>query len=148
TIRTERVPLEPDKIIFWVDATLNGTPGRKMVVEPGISYVRISAPLAAEVGLRPAADAPTVEVALADGRTGRARRATPRAVQVGPFTAADVECLVWPEDHGDVPALLGGSFLGRFTSRVDPEAGQLTLSQVSQLAAPPTAKPVNPASPR
>ena len=71
TIRTETVSVDLDRSILWVDATLNGKPGYTMVVDPGAEDVRLSARVAAEIGVRPASGdgEAVVEIALAGGRT-------------------------------------------------------------------------------
>jgi hypothetical protein len=82
--------------------------------------------------VRPAdgADESLVVVPLEGGRTVRARRARLASVQVGPVSAADVECLVLPAEYGEAPALLGASFLKRFATRIDADAGTLLVTQV------------------
>ena len=81
------------------------------------------------VGVRPAEGNPIVEIATAGGRTIAARKARLATVQVDPLTAPDVECIVLPEDYGEAPTLLGGSFLKRFATKVDAEAGMMVLTQ-------------------
>ncbi len=129
-IRSERVPVDADKAILWVDATLDGKAGKTMVVDFDAEDVRLPARVAAEVGVRAADDEPAIEITTTGGRTILARRARIATVQVGPVTASDVECLVLPEGYGEAPALLGGSFLKRFATRFDPETGTLVLTQV------------------
>jgi hypothetical protein len=131
TIRTEQVPVDWDRTILWVDATLNGKPGHMMMIAPGTQEVRLSARVAATLGVRPANDVGGDEIALVDGRTVQARRGRLESVQVGPFTADDVECRVLPEEYGEAPSLLGGSFLKRFATIVDGAAGTLVLTQVN-----------------
>ena len=132
TIRTETVSVDLDRSILWVDATLNGKPGYTMIVDPSAEDVRLSARVAAEIGVRPASGdgEAMVDVALAGGRTVQARRARLESVLVGSFTASDVECVVLPEAFGETPSLLGGSFLKRFATRTDADAGTLVLTQV------------------
>ena len=132
TIETETVSVDLDRSILWIDATLNGKPGYTMIVDPGAEDVRLSARVAAEVGVRPASGdgEALVEIALAGGRTVQARRARLESVLVGSFTASDVECVVLPEAFGEAPSLLGGSFLKRFATRTDADAGTLALTQV------------------
>jgi hypothetical protein len=132
TIRTDSVPLDRDRTLLWVDATLNGKPGYAMIVDPGAEDIRLSARIAAEAGVRPSegADESLVVIPLEGGRTVRARRARLASIQLGPVSASDVECLVLPEDFGEAPALLGGRFLKRFATRADADAGTLLLTQV------------------
>jgi clan AA aspartic protease (TIGR02281 family) len=144
TIRTEPIPVDADRTLLWVDATLNGKPGLPMLVDPGAEDIRLSSRVAAEIGVappEPAGDPPAdVTVALAGGRTVRARRARLESVQVGPFTATGVDCVVLPGDYGEAPSLLGASFLDRFAARIDAGAGTLALTQVQPKPASRTAK--------
>jgi hypothetical protein len=137
TIRDDSVPLDRDRTILWVDATLNGKPGYALVVDPDAEEVRISARVAAETGVRPSddADESLVLIPLEGGRTVQARRARLASVQVGPVSSTDVECLVLPAEYGEAPAILGGSFLKRFATRTDADAGTLVLTQLQLKAA-------------
>jgi predicted aspartyl protease len=131
TIQTVEVPLEIDKSVLWVVAGLNGQAGKPFVVDPGVATVRLSTPLAAQVGALPAAGDLAVEVPMGDAgkETITARRTTLKTVAIGPLTAHDVECLVMP-GNDDAPPVLGASFLNQFAYRIDAETGKLVLSQV------------------
>jgi predicted aspartyl protease len=132
TIRTEKIVVDSDKTILWVDATLNGKSGYPMIVDPGAADVRLSARVAAEVGVRAVEGAgePAVEIPLIGGRTSQARRARLESVLLGSFKVSDVECVVLPEAFGEAPSVLGGSFLKRFAARTDADSGTLVLTQV------------------
>jgi clan AA aspartic protease (TIGR02281 family) len=125
------VSVDLDRSILWIDATLNGKPGYTMIVDPSAAAVRLSARVAAEIGVRPAPGdgEALVEIALT-GRTVMALRARLESVLVGSVTASDVECVVLPEAFGETPSLLGGSFLQRFATRTDADAGTLVLTHV------------------
>lgn len=131
TIQTVEVPLEIDKSVLWVVAGLNGQAGKPFVVDPGVATVRLSTPLAAQVGAVPTAGDLAVEVPTGDAgkETSTARRSTLKTVAIGPLTAHDVECLVMPGNDDD-PPVLGASFLNQFVYRIDAETGKLVLSQV------------------
>jgi hypothetical protein len=151
TVHTDAVPLDRDRTLLWVDATLNGNPGHAMIVDPAIEDVRLPARIAAEAGVQPSdgGDESLVAIPLEGGRTVRARRARLASVQLGPVSAADVECLVLPPEYGDAPAVLGNGFLKRFASHTDPEAGTLSLTHVqlkppSRASKPATAKASRP----
>jgi predicted aspartyl protease len=131
TIQTVEVPLEIDKSVLWVVAGLNGQAGKPLVVDPGVATVRLSTPLAAQVGAGPAAG--DLAIKLPSGNDGEkpitARRTTLKTVAVGPLLAHDVECVVWP-GNDDAPPVLGASFLNQFVYRIDADAGKLVLTQI------------------
>jgi predicted aspartyl protease len=135
TIRTESVAIDVDKSILWVGATLNGKPDCTLIVDFDADDIRLPAEMARELGVLTTdgpgqGDGAVVELPLTGGRTVPAHRASLDSVQVGPFTASDVPCLVLSEACGDVPAVLGGSFLSRFAARADAGAAILVLTQV------------------
>jgi Aspartyl protease len=129
TIHSERVAVDADKTIHWVETTLNGK-SRRLMIGRGIEEIRLSARLASDVGAHPAPGDPAVDIATVDGRTIPARPARLETVQVGPFTRRDVDCLVLPESAGDVPSVLGGEFFNEFSTRIDADAGAIVLTQV------------------
>jgi hypothetical protein len=130
TIRAEKVTLDVDKAINWVDVAINTQPVRKLVVDPATDEIRLSARSAAEAGIRPAPGDPTVDIATLDGRTIQARRTTIEAVGLGPFVIHDVACLVFPESAGDMAPRLGNSALGGFVTKIDADAGSMVLTHV------------------
>jgi clan AA aspartic protease (TIGR02281 family) len=131
TITTKEVALEPDKAVNWVEAILDGKPKKKckMVLDPDVDVVRMSADSATALGIKLPDEGTIEDVAMTDGQKLPARRMTLKSVQVGPFAAENVECLVILKGS-EAPPLLGASFLGRFTYRIDPEAEKLTLTRV------------------
>jgi Aspartyl protease len=130
SIHSERVPIDADKSIHWLDATLNGRSRKRMIVDLGINEIRVSARLASEVGVRSESGDQTVDIATVDGRIIRARPARLETVQVGPFTHHDVDCVVLPESAGDFPGVLGSGFFDRFSTRIDADARAIVLTQV------------------
>ena len=114
--------------VFEVDVTVNGSVTTPMIFDTGASFVAISAPFAARIGLNPQPTDPTIQLHDATGGVTAAKLMTLSTVRVGPFTANNVECVVLPPDKRDVPLLLGQSFINRFTHRV--ENGRLVLSKV------------------
>jgi predicted aspartyl protease len=129
TIHSEEIPIDADKTLHWIDATLNGKSRKPMLVDLGINEIRLSARLATEIGARLEADQ-VVEIAMIDGRIVRARTARLETVQVGPFTHRDVDCVVLPESAGEFPSVLGSSFFDRFSTRMDADRGAIVLTQV------------------
>jgi Aspartyl protease len=129
-IHSETVAIDADKTIRWVDASLNGKPLKPMMIDLGIAEIRLSARLAAEIGVLAAPGDPATGFATIDGRTIPARRGRLETITVGPFTYHDVDCLVLPEKTGDVPPVLGGEFFNQFSTRIDAGAGVIVLTQV------------------
>jgi hypothetical protein len=135
-IHSEKVPVDRDRAILWVEATLNGKPGQPMIVDPASTSTSagaetcLSARVAAAVGVRPAAGEPPLTFTTADGRTIPARRARLASLQLGPWVVRELECLVLSEDYGETPSRLGGRLMKRFAIKVDKDANLLELTQV------------------
>jgi clan AA aspartic protease (TIGR02281 family) len=129
-IHSEQVPIDADKTIHWIDATLNGKSRKRMIVDLGINEIRLSTRQATEVGAQLAPGDQAIDIATVDGRSIRARSARLESVQVGPFTHHDVDCVVLPESAGDFPSVLGGRFFDRFSTKIDADAKAIVLTQV------------------
>lgn len=97
---------------FFADAVVNGLPLRFMI-DTGATLVILSEETAADLGIRPARSEYTVKVQTANGIIESAP-VTLRQVQVGNFTARDVDALVSGSPLGG--PLLGLSFLNRLQS--------------------------------
>lgn len=130
SLKSETVPLDRNRSIFWVDATLNGKAGVSMIVDPDSDEVYLSSRAAAEAGVRPEEGNPSARVSTVDGRKILARKARLATLQIGRCTLEEVECLVLPGASGDVPSRLGVRVVGTYASRVDSDAGTLVLTQV------------------
>jgi hypothetical protein len=130
SIHSEEIPIDADKALHWIEATLNGKFRKLMIADLGINEIRLSARLASEVGARPEPGDQAVDLATLDGRTIHARPARLETVQVGPFTHRDVDCVVLPESAGDFPPVLGNGFFDRFSTRFDADARAIALTQV------------------
>jgi predicted aspartyl protease len=128
-IHAETIALEPDKTVLWVDTILNGKSDQRMVLDPDVATIRVSARFAAALGISRDENRPAVAVAMSDRTSLSANPARIASLQVGPFTLNDVECLILPDGY-DTPPLLGASFLDHFASRVDLPAARLTLVKV------------------
>ncbi|HEX8203690.1 MAG TPA: retropepsin-like aspartic protease, partial [Isosphaeraceae bacterium] len=142
-IRTDRIPAKLEGAARRIAVTVNGSHLLWMEVNPQADALRLTTAQAAEAGVAPVPDAVAVPVRLADGREVAARPARIGSIRVGSFTEDDIAGLILPEAAGDVAPTLGASFLGRFVSDVDPEAGTLTLTRV--LVAPAVAEAAPPA---
>ena len=138
SVLTENVPLRKDGGIFWLDVTFNGKVTKPMAFDTGASTVVLPSEFAAEIGLKPGADAPVVQCQVADGSVVEAREMAIPVMRVGKFTVKDVPCVVMPASKKDVPPLLGQTFQRNFTFKFSADAGKLTLSRVE---APEAARP-------
>jgi hypothetical protein len=130
-IRSEKVAVDLDRGLIWVDATIDGSHRLKMIVEPNVEGLRLAAATATEAGVHPIDGEPAVEVETRDGRTLMARAARLDSLQVGPYVLHDVECLVLPPEVGISPPLIGGGLLRRFSTKIDPIVGTMTLTQLT-----------------
>ena len=129
-IRSERVAVDVDRALVWVDATLDGTHHLKMIVNSRAADMRLAAGTAAAAGIRPLDGEPAVEITTLEGRKVPARRARLETVQVGACILRDVNCLVLPPEFGEAPPVLGGTFLKRISTRLDRDAGTMILTQI------------------
>jgi clan AA aspartic protease (TIGR02281 family) len=127
--------------VYEVDVTFNGKVTRPMYFDTGAAMVSLPADLAAEIGLKPGSDTPTILSKNADGGVSKVYRMVIPSVRVGKFTVNNVECMVAPPGMKDVPPLLGQSFQRYFSVHFSPEAGKLTLTKLEadEPSSPPTA---------
>jgi clan AA aspartic protease (TIGR02281 family) len=139
-VLSESIQLRNDANTWRIDVVLNGKGPMPMVFDTGASSISLPASMAAEIGLTPSADAPKVQVRIANGDMVTATRATIDTVRVGQFEAADVECLIMPAELRDVPPLLGGAFINRFNYKMDPDTGKLTLTKLGGEEEPKSTK--------
>ncbi len=129
-IRSDKIAVDLDKHLIWVDATINDAHTLKMLFDARVEQTRVPASTAAGAGLRVSDIEPAVEVTSLDGRKYQARRARLSSIKVGTSVLHDLDCLVMPPEFGEAPALLGRDFLNRFTPTVNHEAGTVTLTQL------------------
>ena len=116
------VDLRKEGNVLLIDVRINGNPIRTMILDTGASSVSLPFLFAKDLGINPQDTDPVVQVQMADGKIVDAWQMTLETVQVGEFVVRDVEALVLPESLHAAPALLGNSFLGKFTFEVDPNA--------------------------
>jgi len=139
-VLSESIQLRNDANTWRIDVVLNGKGPMPMVFDTGASSISLPAAMAQDIGLTLSADAPKVQVRIANGDTVTATRATIESVRVGQFEANDVECLIMPAELRDVPPLLGGAFINRFNYKMDPDTGKLTLTKLGGEEEPKSAK--------
>jgi hypothetical protein len=76
------------------------------------------------------ADAPKVQLQMADGHTVVGQMVYADKVRVGKFTAEHVECAVLPAEFSEAAPLLGLSFWRNFIFKIDAEKAKLVMSKV------------------
>ena len=110
-----------------------------MVVDPTVKFLRMSEATAARLGLKGVGEGIPAEVVTEDGQKLPASVVVFQEVQVGEFTAKNVEGLVILKGSEARP-VLGASFLERFTFRFDPDSSKLVLTRVEL---PPPQAPIS-----
>ncbi len=123
---SERVPIRQHNGLWYVEVNLNGKKKLEMAVNTGSTVVHLPWKAAVEAGLDLSRGKPVVAI-LADGSRSQDLLVTVPTVQVGRFTARDVECAVSRKDTADVAPLLGQSFLGQYGCRIDEAERVLVL---------------------
>lgn len=126
------VDLRKEHNTLHIDVRINGKPIRSMILDTGASSVSLPFLFAKDLGISPGTSDPVVQVQMADGKIVDAWKMNLESVQVGEFIVNDVEALVLPESLHAAPALLGNTFLGKFTFEVDPDRGKLILSRLTK----------------
>ena len=125
-----RESVEPDREngVYHVQVWLNEKGPFRMVFDTGAGITTIPAKIAAQIGLEPRPDDPTIQLEVADGNKVAAKKVTIPKVKVGKVTVTNVECAVMPADRGDVSLLLGQTFIEhvRYTMR----SGKLIIERL------------------
>jgi clan AA aspartic protease (TIGR02281 family) len=137
SVQHDTVALHRNNGVDHVDVMLNSHGPVRMVFDTGAGPTTISAALALQLGLKPTGR--MVPCVVADGSRVMAKEMIIRTVEVGRLTVKNVACVVMPKEKGDVPPLLGQSFLERFDYKYTQGAGRLVLTRV---------EPDEPATPR
>src|SRR5262249_32362255 len=94
SILTEDVALRREGGVFWVDVTFTGKVTHPMVFDTGASSVVLPFELAAQIGLTPGPDTPSVTAQVADGSKVQASKMAIPSVRVGKFTVSNIDCIV------------------------------------------------------
>jgi len=120
------VALERRGGVWFTEVTVNETHAVRFMIDTGASLCAISPELAESLGIRPAPDAPVVELQTANGRTsGRAVRIP--SLRVGEAEATNVPGVVVASAGLGHGGILGMSFLSRFVMTIDPARALLNL---------------------
>ncbi|HKM53437.1 MAG TPA: retroviral-like aspartic protease family protein [Isosphaeraceae bacterium] len=125
-VKSESIELHRQNGVDHVYATLGKVPA-KMVFDTGAGLTTISSVLAKKIGLKVRPGDQTIELKTADGTTIKAKQMTIPSVRVSKFTVANVECVVMPEEKGDIDPLLGQNFFKHFKVEYSPEGRTLRL---------------------
>ncbi len=127
--------------ILLASVSLNGKYVKELCVDSGSSLISLPYKMARDVGLNPDSSDDEVVLSLADGSRVRGKRLTIPKVRVGKFELDNVECVVLPANLTEAPALLGMSFLGQFSFKIDAEQKKLTMTKIDGAGSAKGAKP-------
>jgi clan AA aspartic protease (TIGR02281 family) len=120
------VPLERRGGVWFTDVTINDTRTVRFMIDTGASLCAISPELADSLGIRPAPDAPVIELQTANGRTsGRLVRIA--SIRVGEAEAINVPGVLVASANLGNGGILGMSFLSGYVVTIDPARRLLNL---------------------
>jgi clan AA aspartic protease (TIGR02281 family) len=128
SVKSETVETGYKKGVDTVLAWLNGKGPHRMVFDTGASFTTISSKLASEIGQRPKPGDENIELETADKTKVIVKKIIIPSIKVGKITVKNVECAVMPAEKGDVPSLLGQSFLEHV--KYAKESGHLVLKKL------------------
>jgi len=120
------VSLERRVGVWFTEVTINETHVTRFMIDTGASLCAISPELAESLGIRPAPDAPVVELQTANGRTSGRLVQIP-SIRVGEAEAINVPGVVVASANLGRGGILGMSFLSRFVVTIDPARRVLNL---------------------
>tara|TARA_R110002049_G_scaffold2750_2_gene21692 strand:+ start:562416 stop:563672 length:1257 start_codon:yes stop_codon:yes gene_type:complete len=130
-IFSESIPLQfADNGSLYVNVVV-GSKTARMVVDSGATLISLPARTAAELGIKIPADAPKLNLVLADGRTIPARRVTLDKVRVGQFEAEEVDAAILDASAIGSQPLLGMSYLGNFKFEINTPEKSLKMLRVA-----------------
>jgi aspartyl protease family protein len=129
-VLSEQIDLRDDgSSTLLVSVSLNGKL-KELCVDSGSSLISLPYKMARDVGLNPDSSDDEVTLVLADGRQVKAKRLLIPKVRVGKFELENVACAVMPATLPDAAPLLGMSFLGQFSFKIDTESKKLTMTKI------------------
>jgi hypothetical protein len=126
--QSDTIELHREGGIDHIDAMLDGKGPVRMVFDTGAGPTIIPARLASDLDLKPTSR--TVPCAVADGSKVMAKVMIMPSITVGKLTIKNVVCAVMPKEKGNVPPLLGQSFLRHFDYKYIQGSGRLVLTKV------------------
>jgi aspartyl protease family protein len=129
-IFSENIQLDVERGSLFVPVSIDGKSTR-MVVDSGATLVSLPAETATELGIQVPADARTLQLIMADGRTINARSVVLKKIRVGQFEAENVAAAVLDPIAAGAEPLLGMSFLQNFKFEIDSTSKSLKMLRVS-----------------
>jgi aspartyl protease family protein len=141
----DKLTAAPIKLAFsggvpHVDAVLNDSITKSMVIDSGAAIVSIPRSVADDIGIKLTPDDPKLTLVTANGQQVEARISKIASIRVGPYTVNDVPCAVLPAGT-DAECLLGGTFLRHFLYRMDLGTAQLFLTPLASANEKISSKP-------
>ncbi len=127
---SENIPLEvTDNGSLYVNVLIGGK-NLRMVLDSGASVLSLSKAVADELGITIPADAPRLQLVMADGRSIPGRAVELPSVRIGPFEATSVRAAILDLAGIDAEPLLGMSYLSNFKFEIDTASKTLKLLRV------------------
>jgi clan AA aspartic protease (TIGR02281 family) len=126
---SESIPLTAERGALTVQAVIGLEPV-DMLIDSGASIILIPQELAEKLGIKAEADAKSLNLKTADGRTIAAKQIFLPRLRVGKFEAENVKAALLEESVPGAKPLLGMSFLERFKFEIDTAQKTLSLLKV------------------
>jgi len=131
TVLSESIPIRTDgSQTFFVAATINGKHTKEFVLDSGASVVCLPFAMAREMGIELSSTDRKVQLQIADGSIIEATAIKLDEVRVGKFAVENVDAVVLPPNAVAAPALLGMSYLGKFSFKVEADSQKLTMTKI------------------
>jgi len=127
---SETIPLEVENRSMYVNVVV-GNKTTRMVVDSGASLICLPARVAAELGVVIPANAPEMELVVANGDTIAARGVILPRVRIGEFEVQGVDAAVLDVAADAAEPLLGMSFLDHFKFEINAADRSLKMLRVN-----------------
>lgn len=142
TVLSEEIALRKgDGGVFHVSVVVNGSKPVEFVLDTGAGILSVPESVARQIGLDVPSSAPIIQLQMADGRVIEARQVFAKNVRVGKFVVENVACAVLPPTAVAAEPLLGQTFLGQFSYKIDSDRGALVMTRVDGEKATDKARP-------
>jgi len=127
---SETIPLDVENRSMYVNVVV-GNKTTRMVVDSGASLICLPARVAAELGVEISANAPEMELVVANGDTIAARGVILPRVRIGEFVVQNVDAAVLEAAADTAEPLLGMSFLDHFKFEINAADRTLKMLRVN-----------------